>query len=95
VAFFSKLMEQVDQIAAEVTRDIRSQYTIVYQSTKPSTEPGFRRVQVTAEAKGQASSTSGQEPVTSLWGAKRRNLPRRSRNNRLSRTRPRTILLIQ
>jgi Ca-activated chloride channel homolog len=53
VAFFSKLMEQVDQIAAEVARDIRSQYTIVYQSTKPSTEPGFRRVQVTAGAKGQ------------------------------------------
>jgi Ca-activated chloride channel homolog len=31
----------------------RHKYTIVYHSTKPSTEPGFRRVQVTAEAKGQ------------------------------------------
>jgi len=52
IAFFPKSLEQVDQIAAEVARDIRSQYTIVYHSTKPSTEPGFRRVQVTADAKG-------------------------------------------
>ncbi|KAA6461038.1 VWA domain-containing protein [Acidobacteria bacterium AB60] len=52
IAFFPKSLEQVDQIAAEVARDIRSQYTIVYHSTKPSSEPGFRRVQVTAEEKG-------------------------------------------
>jgi Ca-activated chloride channel family protein len=52
IPFFPKSLEQVDQIAAEVARDIRSQYTIVYHSTKPSTEPGFRRVSVTAEAKG-------------------------------------------
>jgi Ca-activated chloride channel family protein len=52
IAFFPKSLEQVDQIAAEVARDIRSQYTIVYHSTKPSTEPGFRRVAVTAEVKG-------------------------------------------
>jgi Ca-activated chloride channel family protein len=52
IAFFPKSLEQVDQIAAEVARDIRSQYTIVYHSTKPSSEPGFRRVQVTATANG-------------------------------------------
>jgi VWFA-related protein len=52
VAFFPKSMEQIDEIAAEVARDIRSQYTIGYHSTKPTTEEGFRRVQVTAEAKG-------------------------------------------
>ncbi len=51
IAFFPKSLEQVDQIAAEVARDIRSQYTLGYHSTKPSTEPGFRRVQVTAEAR--------------------------------------------
>ena len=44
IAFFPKSMEQVDEIAAEVARDIRSQYTIGYHSTKPTTEPGFRRV---------------------------------------------------
>lgn len=57
MAFFPKSLEQVDQIAAEVARDIRSQYTIAYHSTKPISEPGFRRVQVTADAKGQGRLT--------------------------------------
>ncbi|MGB8259890.1 MAG: VWA domain-containing protein [Terracidiphilus sp.] len=49
MAFFPKSIEQVDQIAAEVARDIRNQYTLGYRSTKPTTEPGFRRVGVEAE----------------------------------------------
>ena len=57
IAFFPKSVEQVDQIAAEVARDIRSQYTIGYHSTKPTTDPGFRRVQVTAEDKGDKKLT--------------------------------------
>ena len=57
IAFFPKNMEQVDQIAAEVARDIRSQYTIGYHSTKPTSQPGFRRVLVTAEAKGMGKLT--------------------------------------
>ena len=52
IAFFPRSIEQVDQIAAEVARDIRSQYTIGYHSTKPTSEPGFRRVLVTASAPG-------------------------------------------
>jgi Ca-activated chloride channel homolog len=52
IAFFPKSMEQVDEIAGEVARDIRSQYTIGYHSTKPSTDQSFRRVQVTAQAPG-------------------------------------------
>ena len=52
MAFFPRSIEQIDQIAAEVARDIRNQYTLGYHSAKPTTEPGFRRVQVTAEAKG-------------------------------------------
>jgi VWFA-related protein len=51
MAFFPKSIEQIDQIAAEVARDIRTQYTLGYHSTKPTTEPGFRRVAVTAEDK--------------------------------------------
>ena len=54
VAYFPHSMEQVDDIAAEVARDIRSQYTIGYHSTKPTTEPGFRRVLVTAQAPGMS-----------------------------------------
>ena len=49
MAFFPKSMEQVDDIAAEVARDIRSQYTINYRSTKPMSVPGFRRIEVVAQ----------------------------------------------
>ena len=57
MAFFPKSIDQVDQIAAEVARDIRSQYTLDYHSTKPTTVPGFRRVEVTAEQKGSGKLT--------------------------------------
>jgi VWFA-related protein len=53
MAFFPKNIEQIDQIAAEVARDIRNQYTLGYHSTRPTTEPGFRRVEVKAEGKGE------------------------------------------
>jgi VWFA-related protein len=53
IAFFPKSLEQIDEIAAEVARDIRSQYTLGYHSTKPSSEPGFRKVTVLAQAHGQ------------------------------------------
>jgi Ca-activated chloride channel homolog len=52
MAFFPKSMDEVDQIAAEVARDIRSQYTLGYRSTKPTSVPGFRKVDVTAEKGG-------------------------------------------
>jgi VWFA-related protein len=57
IAFFPKSIEQIDQISAEVARDIRNQYTLGYRSTKPTTEPGFRRVQVNADAKGMGKLT--------------------------------------
>ena len=57
IAYFPKSIENIDQIAAEVARDIRNQYTLGYHSTKPTTEPGFRRVLVTAEAKGMGKLT--------------------------------------
>jgi VWFA-related protein len=57
IAFFPKSMEQIDPIAAEVARDIRNQYTLGYHSTKPTTVPGFRRVEVTAAAKGMGKLT--------------------------------------
>jgi Ca-activated chloride channel homolog len=53
MAFFPRSIQQVDEIAAEVARDIRSQYTIGYHSTKPTTQPGFRRIELRAEAKGE------------------------------------------
>jgi VWFA-related protein len=69
IAFFPKSMEQVDQIAAEVARDIRSQYTIGYHSTKPSTEPGFRHVDLQAQSghgKLTVRTRTGYFPVARL-----------------------------
>jgi Ca-activated chloride channel homolog len=57
VAYFPKSIEQVDQIAAEVARDIRNQYTLGYHSTKSTSVPGFRRVQVIAGDKSRTKLT--------------------------------------
>jgi VWFA-related protein len=57
IAFFPKSIENIDQIAAEVARDIRNQYTLGYRSTKPMNEPGFRRIEVNAQAKGMGKLT--------------------------------------
>ena len=54
IAFFPKSLDQVDEIAAEVARDIRSQYTLTYHSTKPSTDQSFRKITVVAQAKGES-----------------------------------------
>jgi VWFA-related protein len=52
VAFFPKTLGDVDEIAAEVARDIRSQYTIGYHSTKPASLGGYRLIKVEAHAQG-------------------------------------------
>jgi Ca-activated chloride channel family protein len=52
VAYFPKSVNQVDEIAAEVAQDIRTQYTISYHSTKSPTLGGYREVHVEAKAKG-------------------------------------------
>jgi Ca-activated chloride channel homolog len=52
IAFFPKSLDEVDEIAAEVARDIRSQYTIGYHSTKPASLGGYRLVKVEAHASG-------------------------------------------
>ena len=62
IAFFPKSLNQVDEIAGEVARDIRSQYTIGYRSTKPMSEGGFRRVEVTAAGKGMGKLTVRTRP---------------------------------
>ncbi len=70
MAFFPKNIGQVDQIAAEVARDIRNQYTLGYHSTKPTTVPGFRRLEVTAQARGMSKLTvrtrTGYYPVAQV-----------------------------
>jgi len=44
-------VNQVDEIAAEVAQDIRTQYTISYHSTKSPLLGGYREIHV--EAKGK------------------------------------------
>lgn len=70
IAFFPKNLYQVDEIAREVARDIRNQYTIGYRSTRPMSDPGFRRVEVVASAKGMGKLTvrtrTGYFPSTPL-----------------------------
>jgi Ca-activated chloride channel family protein len=62
LAFFPKNLGQVDEIAAEVARDIRNQYTIGYHSTKPASQGGYRMVHVEAHAKGGGKLTVRTRP---------------------------------
>lgn len=62
LAFFPKNLGQVDQIAAEVARDIRNQYTISYHSSKPASLGGYRVVHVDAKAKGSGKMTVRTRP---------------------------------
>jgi VWFA-related protein len=48
VAYFPRSLNEVDQIAEDVARDIRNQYTIGYHSTKSSSIEGYRVVHVEA-----------------------------------------------
>lgn len=50
-AYFPKSLKDVDPIAQDVAQDIRTQYTIEYRSSKPTSEGGYRVIHV--EAKGQ------------------------------------------
>ncbi len=51
-AYFPKSLNQVDEVAAEVAKDIRSQYTITYHSTKSPALGGYREIHVEAKGKG-------------------------------------------
>ena len=50
IAYFPNSLQDVDEIAQEVARDIRNQYTIGYHSTKPPGLGGYRTVRVEAQA---------------------------------------------
>ena len=50
VAFFPRDLSEVDAITQAVGRDIRSQYVIMYRSTIPKNQGGYRTVKVEARA---------------------------------------------
>ncbi len=56
IAYFPRSLNEVDEIAAEVARDIRSQYTIGYHSTKPAAQGGYRVIKVDARLPGSRRS---------------------------------------
>jgi VWFA-related protein len=52
VAYFPKSLAEIDDVSAEVAKDIRNQYVLGYHSTKPADQGGFRTVRVEVTAKG-------------------------------------------
>ncbi len=52
IAYFPHSLNDVDAIADQVAKDIRSQYTLGYHSTKPAAQGGYRQVRVLAHATG-------------------------------------------
>ena len=52
IAYFPHSLSDVNGIAEEVAHDIRDQYTVGYQSTRPASVGGYRVVRVEASAPG-------------------------------------------
>lgn len=50
VAYFPHSLQEVDEIAIQVARDIRNQYTLGYHSTRAASLGGYRTVHVEAQA---------------------------------------------
>jgi Ca-activated chloride channel family protein len=57
VAYFPHSLNDVDEIAAQVARDLRNQYTIGYHSTKSANLGGYRTVRVEAKVPKHAPMT--------------------------------------
>ena len=62
LAYFPKSLAQVDDIAAEVAKDIRNQYTIGYHATKPESQGGYRTIRVVVKAKGYGKLSARTRP---------------------------------
>lgn len=57
LAYFPRSLNNVDEIAEEVAKDIRNQYSIGYHPTKPFSKGGYRTVRVEASAPGHGRLT--------------------------------------
>ncbi len=51
LAYFPRSIDQVSEIASEVARDVRNQYSLGFRSTKPATFAGYRSIRVEAYSK--------------------------------------------
>jgi VWFA-related protein len=52
IAYFPNSLSEVDEIASDVARDIRNQYTVGYHSTRAASLGGYRTVHVEASSPG-------------------------------------------
>ena len=55
-AFYPKEVSEVDPIAHQVARDLRSQYTIEYTPSNPAMDGTFRKIRVAVKAPGSATA---------------------------------------
>ena len=55
IAYFPTSLEQIDNVAIEMARQIRMQYTIGYTPIDQALDGSFRRIRVTARGSGPLS----------------------------------------
>ena len=55
-AFFPQEVTEVDRIAHQVARDLRTQYTIEYSPTNPAMDGTFRKIRVAVKASGSPTA---------------------------------------
>jgi VWFA-related protein len=51
VAYFPDSLDQIDSIASEIARDVRSQYVVAYKPKDQSARPSYQSIRVEARAK--------------------------------------------
>ena len=73
IAFFPKSIEQVDEIAAEVARDIRSQYTIQYTPLNEALDGSFRAIKVAVNAPGRLTARTRSGYYATEKGVEKQN----------------------
>ncbi len=73
LAFYPKEVSEVQSLAVEVARDIRSQYTIAYTPSVQALDGSYRQIKVTVDAPGKpvVRTRSGYYATPGIDGSKR------------------------
>ena len=62
MAYFPTLMGEIQQLAGQIARDIRSQYVLGYEPTDRTKDGAFRRLEVKVNAKGHGKLEARHRP---------------------------------
>jgi VWFA-related protein len=75
LAFYPKEVAEVQSLAVEVARDIRSQYTIAYTPSVQALDGSYREIKVTVDAPGKpvVRTRSGYYATPDIESAKQRS----------------------